>query len=468
MPRTSSPTATVKKKVKKADETTSIRTFRAALTYLSTLTNFEKSSRVRYNEDNFSLSRMKRILASLGNPHTHFKTAHVGGTKGKGSTVAMLSAMLTGSGNKTGMYTSPHVMDVRERIAIDGELISEKDFTRHIALAEAAATKARIAKPTYFEILTAAAMSYFSEEEVDFAVIEVGLGGRLDSTNVITPEVVGLVQISFDHMALLGNTLEKIAKEKAGIIKPGIPVVSVPQPVEVRAVFSAVAEEVGAPIHFAEEDSEYSYRFEFSHAAGRHARICVSTASTRFDHLEVPLMGEHQATNCGLALSMLDVLKSRGVKVDDHAAIRNLHKVNLVGRMEIINERPRIIVDGAHNAQSVAALMKTIGQHIPYDSMIVIFGCHRDKDIPGMIRRIQLGADKIIFTSVKSPRSADPAELASEYMERSGKMAQVAATLEDAMQIALSAVTRDDLICITGSFTLVGEAKRKLTGTVTL
>ena len=438
-----------------------IRTFRSAVNYLNSLTNFERTVRVHYDESNFGLARMKRILSALGNPHTACKTVHIAGTKGKGSTATMLASMLTGCGLKVGLYTSPHVLDIRERIAIDGSMVSESAFTKLIATTRDAATKARVAEPTYFEILTAAAFEKFAKDEVDIAIIETGLGGRLDATNLVQPEVIGITSISYDHLRQLGNDLVSITKEKAGIMKPSVPVLSAPQRPEVREALEAAAKEVEAPLRFSNEGVSFSYRFEFSRSAGRHARICLTTPTSKFEHLLVPLFGEHQAINCGLALCMLDVLKSRGIPVDDQKAMTGLANVELLGRMQMISERPYIIVDGAHNAASINALMRGIGQHITYDSMIVIFACHKDKDVSGMIRQIQLGADKIIFTSTGTPRTCDPAELAAEYTENSGKMAQVADTIEEAMRIAKSAHTREDLICITGSFYLVAEAIRK-------
>jgi dihydrofolate synthase/folylpolyglutamate synthase len=214
-------------------------------------------------------------------------------------------------------------------------------------------------------------------------------------------------------------------------------------------------------LRFADEGVDFSYRFEFSRTAGRHARICLTTPNSKFEHVHVPLLGEHQAINCTLALGLLDILKGRGTPVDDHAATEALSTVSLQGRMQMICEQPRILVDGAHNAASVDALMRAIGQNITYDSMVVIFGCQKDKDIPGMIRRIQLGADKVIFTSTGSPRTAEAADLAAMYIEHSGKMAQVAPSLDDAMRIALGAVGREDLICVTGSFYLVAQAMKK-------
>jgi len=372
----------------------------------------------------------------------------------------MLAAMLRASDQKVGLYTSPHILDIRKRIVVGDTMISEAAFTKVTTKIIGCLAKARVTKPPYFEVLTAAAIQYFADQEVDIAVIEVGLGGRLDSTNVIQPEVACITNISYDHIDQLGSDLESIAREKAGIMKRGVPVVCAPQTEKVRQVLRDVAEDVGAPIRFSDEDVQFSYRFEFSRSVGRHARICLTTKNSRFEHLHVPLQGEHQAANCGLALTILDTIKGQGLEIDDHKAMIGLSNVKMAGRMQIISDQPRVLVDGAHNAASINALMRAIGQNVPYDSMIVIFACHKDKDIPGMLRHLQLGADKMIFTKTDSPRTADPHELAAAYTERCGKMAQVAESLDEAMTIAQSAHSREDIICITGSFCLVGEAMR--------
>ena len=438
-----------------------IRTFASAVNYLDSLTNYERVPRARYTSGNFGLSRMIRLLSALGNPQRLFKSVHIVGTKGKGSTAAMTAEMLRACGYRVGLYTSPHVLHVRERIVVDGAMIFESAFAKGVAAVAGVTKKARLPAPTYFEILTALAFRHFAEKEVDIAIIETGMGGRLDATNVITPEVVGMVGISLDHVAQLGDNLPAITREKVGVFKKGIPVISAPQRPEVREVIEEAALKLDAPLVFASENVGFSYRFEFSRGVGRHARICLTTATSRFEHVHVPLMGEHQASNCAVALRIVDTLKSCGFAIDDQTAKEGLANVNLPGRMQMVSEEPRVLVDGAHNAASIDALIRGIGQHIAYDSMIVIFGCQKDKDISGMLRRLRLGADKMIFTSTRSPRSADPAELAAEYTEISGKMAQVGRTLSDALAIATSAITREDLICITGSFYLVGQAVRK-------
>lgn len=438
-----------------------IRTYRSAVNYLDSLTNYERVRRAKYTTGNFGLARMTRLLAALDNPHRSFKSVHIAGTKGKGSTACMLAEMLRACNLKVGLYTSPHLLSVRERIVVNGEKIDERPFTKCVDAVAKIAVAAKVPEPTYFEVLTAAAFLHFKNEGVELAVIETGMGGRLDSTNVITPEAVGITSISYDHILQLGDSLELIAKEKAGIIKKGIPVVSAPQTAGVKEVLQQAAQEAQTTVRYSNDGVNFSYRFEFSRVAGRHARICLTTSNCKFEHLFVPLLGEHQATNCTVALGLLDVLKTRGFDIDDQQAAEGMSNVHLDGRMQMICEEPRILVDGAHNGASIDALMRAIGQHVTYDSMIVIFGCQKDKDITGMLRRLQIGADKMIFTSTGSPRSADPTELAAEYVETSGKMAQVGETVEDAMAIATSAITREDLICITGSFYLVAEALRK-------
>ncbi len=436
--------------------------FTKAIRFLSSLSDYERLRIVRYTSQNFDLDRMRLLLKKLGNPHDQFKSVHIAGTKGKGSTCAMIGSMLQATGLKVGIYTSPHLIDIRERIVINGEMISHSDFARLVRDIEPIVARMKPI-PSYFDVLTAVAFAYFAEKKIDIAVVETGLGGRLDSTNVINPEVTAITSLSKDHMAQLGSTVQKIAEEKAGIFKRGIPAISVSQDPEVEEVLKRIAEKVGAPLDITGKTIEFSYRFESSRMLGPHNRVCLTTPSSKFEHLAVPLLGEHQAINCGLALSVIDRLKGRGFAINDSKAMEGLSKTTIPGRMEMLSPTPRVICDGAHNAASVDAVMRAIGQHIPYDSMVVIFGCCADKDVTGMLERIAAGADKVIFTRVDSIRSADPSELSARYIEQYGKMAQVAATLEDALAIANRAVTKEDLICITGSFYLVGEAKKLFT-----
>lgn len=436
-----------------------VKSYPSAINHLASLVNYERRPPRRPIRGTLTLDRTRRLLADLGNPQDDFRSVHIAGSKGKGSTAAMLANMLSNNGLKVGVYSSPHIVDIRERITINDQLISKHEFAKLVAKIAEITTKYKNDQPTFFEFLTAAAFQYFSDRKVDVAIIETGLGGRFDATNVIKPEVCALTNISMDHMPQLGNTLGSIAAEKAGILKEDVPAISAPQPDVVKEVLKSAASKVGAKLYFAGDDIRFSYRFESSRETGPQARICITTPTSRFDHLLVPLVGKHQAINCGVALAVLDQLKNRGFDLNDELSINGLSNVRLQGRMEMICDNPRVLADGAHNAASIEALMRAIGQNVAYDSMVVVFGCCADKDVDGMLQLIRLGADKVIFTGIKSPRSADPNDLAAGFAEISGRMAQVAPHLGEAIEIAEKAVTREDLICITGSFYLVSEAK---------
>jgi len=436
------------------------RAYRKAIDFLMSQTDYERMRVVRYNTTTFNLDRMRLLLKHLGDPHTKFKSVHIAGTKGKGSTCYMLAAMLRASGYKVGLYTSPHLVDMRERIQINGAMISPNEMTHWVKRVEQAIGKMGADKPTFFEIITAIGFCHFAQQEVDIAVVEVGLGGRLDSTNVITPEVAAVTSISYDHTAILGNTLEKIAEEKAGIFKKDIPALTVVQPPSVVAAMRRVAEKNGTKLAVVGEDVEFSYRFEIGRPLGPHIRATLHSSISRFEQLVVPLVGEHQAINFGLALAVLDQLKQRGFKIEEAKALEGVKDLTIEGRMEMVWRDPRVILDGAHNAASMQALFRGISQYVPYDSMVVIFGCNCDKDVDGMLEKVSHGADKVIFTQVSSnPKAASPDELAARFTEEFGRMAQVAPDFASAMAIASRAITREDLITVTGSFYLVGEAK---------
>jgi dihydrofolate synthase / folylpolyglutamate synthase len=319
--------------------------------------------------------------------------------------------------------------------------------------------------------MTAMAFVHFAEEAVDIAVIECGLGGRLDSTNVITPLVSIVTSISLDHTQILGDTLEKIAKEKAGIFKPGVPAITCPQKPGVLDAMRAVAANAGAPFHVVGDDIDFSYRFEqpapgtprTGAGAGPVVRATLTSPRHNFEHIAVPLKGEHQAANCGLALAAIDCLAERGFKTPVSLVTQGMTQVACPGRLELVWDSPKVVLDGAHNADSMKCLVKALGAHFTYDSLVVIFGCACDKDIPGMLTQLDLGADKVIFTKARdNKRAADPRELHKRFTDLTGKMSQVADDFEAAVNIARRAVTRDDLICVTGSFYLVGEARKYL------
>ncbi len=441
------------------------RTYDDALRYLNARVDLERARLTRQHRGSFKLDRMAALAKQLGNPQDAMRIVHVAGTKGKGSACAMLSACLEGCGYTVGMYTSPHLVDLRERVQINGELITKAEFRscmERVAVA-ATAVEGKHGEATYFELLTALGFVYFADKAVDIAVIEVGLGGRLDATNIVRPDVAIVTEISLDHSQVLGDTLPEIAREKAGIFKSCAAAITVPQAPGVIEAMREVAEAAGAKLEVLGKDIDFSYRFESSTDLGPHHRVCVTSPRSGFEHFASPLPGEHQAYNCGLALAALDTLRARGIETPEADVAHGLSCTHLPGRMELVYEQPKILLDGAHNAASMAALIKTVGAHIPYDSMVLIFGCAVDKDIRGMLEKVDLGADKVIFTrSSTNPRAADPKDLQRMFGEVSGKMSQVAPTLKDAINIAYRAVGKGDLILIAGSFYLVGEAKTLL------
>jgi dihydrofolate synthase / folylpolyglutamate synthase len=449
--------------VSSPDPAERIGTYHSAVKWLLELTDVERQRVVRYDEDgDFKLDRMRSLLAALGDPQDQFRAVHIAGTNGKGSTSAMMSAMLRKCGYGVGEFSSPHLIDMRERVSINGQRITKNDFTELMKTIARAGVEIG-EQPTFFEAITAIAFMHFAAQAVDIAIIEVGLGGRLDATNVIMPVLSIITEIQLDHTRILGNTIEKIAIEKAGIIKPGVPVITREQHPDADRVLRAKAEELGATIRLINKEIEFSNRFCSTVELGPHNRVCLYTETSRLEHLPVPLPGEHQAFNCGLALAAVDHLKSIGFECPESVVTEGLEETQNPGRMQLVWDRPRILVDGAHNPDAVTALMRCVGAHVPYDSMVCIFGCSQDKDIDSLLDRINLGADKVIFTKAsRNSRAAEPEDLRRRFTERSGKMCQTSPTIQEALELAARAVSREDLICVTGSFYLVGETMKYL------
>jgi dihydrofolate synthase/folylpolyglutamate synthase len=438
-------------------------TYEQAERYLFSSTNYETERRVSYNHATFNLNRMDKLLTAVGRPHEKLKSVHIAGTKGKGSTAAMLSTMLAADGHKVGLYTSPHLTDLTERIQVNGRTIPKTEFTDLINTVYPAVERLKKNNPpTFFEILTAIGFLYFVRKEIDIAVVEVGLGGRLDSTNVVAPEVCCITHVSLDHIKQLGNSLPQIAAEKAGIIKRGVPVVVAPQYPEAWHAIHRIADARNAPVFALGRNVEYFFRCERLRHEPVSNRVSVKFDHGAFKHIPVPLMGEHQGANCAVALTALALLRNRGWEIDMNKAVAGLADTVWPGRMEVLDGDPPFLLDGAHNAASMQALLKGIGQNLSYDSMVVVFGCQRDKDIDGMLDHLKNGADKIVFTRTSNPRAADPRDLAARMFERYGKESQIAPDLYSAVRSARSAAAREDLITVTGSLYLVGEARRLL------
>lgn len=442
----------------------SVTDYASALAWLDERVNVERVRPSSLEPHVFKLERMHALVEALGNPQKSFKSVHVAGSKGKGSVCEMTASCLSACGYTTGLYTSPHLVDIRERIRINDKTVPESDFVellRRVAGAAESIAK-RHEHATFFEIMTAMAFCHYAEQAVDVAVVEVGLGGRLDATNVIRPEVAAITAIQLEHTQLLGDTVEKIAREKAGIMKPGVPCLTIPQSKpSIVEVFKTVAAEVGCPVLVLGQDIEFTHRFEASPELGPHQRVSVTSPRSAYEHFPVPLKGEHQAFNCGLALAIVDKLREKGLDAPERQVAVGLSRTPVRGRMELVSQRPRVIVDGAHNPESVGNLIRAVGAHLKFDSTVIIFGCASDKDVPGMLDKLALGADKIVFTrSTGSSRAVDPRELQRRFAERHSKMTQTAPNVAEALRIAERAVGRGDLIVVTGSFYLAGEAKR--------
>ena len=332
-------------------------TYRDALNYLYSFTDYEKRGFAAYAPEFYDLDRVRHLLALMGEPQRAFRAVHIAGTKGKGSTAAMIESVLRAAGYRTGLYTSPHLHSFRERIQEAGELIPEAGVIRLVE--EMQPLVARVDGVTTFEIITCLAFAWFAEQGVAWAVVEVGLGGRLDATNVLHPAVTVITPISYDHVAILGDTLTQIASEKAGICKPGVPLVSAPQPGEALATIRGVCERLGAPLTLVGRDWTWQ-----SGAADLDGQAFTVRHGKRVSfELHLPLLGEHQLVNATTAAAVLSVLEQGGLEVPPSALREGLQAVRWPGRLEILGREPLVVADGAHNGDSARKLIAALQRH---------------------------------------------------------------------------------------------------------
>ncbi len=430
--------------------------FGQAEKYILSFTDYEKIPGVAYTAANYDLRRMEELLRRLGTPHLGRKTVHIAGTKGKGSTAAMVSQVLIAAGYQTGLYTSPHLHTIRERIRVNGTMISEQEFAALVSgvkpAVEAVNSEARYGALTTFEILTAVALVYFRNMAVEFQVLEVGLGGRLDATNVVRGDVCVVTSISLDHMEILGDTVAKIAAEKAGIIKPGSMVVSAPQVEEAAMVVEKVCAEKGAKL--VKVGKDVTWERKGGDLSGQ--SLVVRTSGGEYE-LEIPLLGDHQLENAATAVAAIEALMSLGVAVPKEAIVRGMRGVVWQGRLHILKREPLVVVDGAHNADSMRRLAEAVRRYFDYDRCVVIFGTSCDKDIPGMVRELSSLADRVIITSSTHPRAASISVLADAFAD-SGVEVERSASVPEALSLALRAVRGTDMVLVTGSLFVVAEA----------
>ncbi|MCK4473039.1 MAG: bifunctional folylpolyglutamate synthase/dihydrofolate synthase [Anaerolineae bacterium] len=424
------------------------------IAYLYSLADYEKVRIERYTPETLDLSRVERLLAAVGNPHTRFPTVHIAGTKGKGSTAAMSEACLRAAGYRTGFYTSPHMHTFRERIQVDRRKIAREEV---VALVEEVRPLIeRTPGVTYFEAITAIGFLHFARSKVEVAVVEVGLGGRLDATNVLTPEVSVITSLSLDHTYLLGNTLAEIAREKAGIIKPGIPAVSAPQRAEAIKVLEAVSQERGSSLTEVGRDWDYDPGSADLDGQAFTARRITGGGSELDGEYWIPLLGRHQLENATNAIAALDIMHQRGFHIPIEAVHEGLRSVCWPGRMEILSREPLVIVDGAHNSYSAQVLCRALEEWFPDQRWTLIFGASADKDIAGMLKVLLPISEYTIVTRSDHPRAASPVELA-DVVAVVGGGAEVSVNVRKSLRRGLALMDPASGLLVTGSTHLVAD-----------
>ena len=395
----------------------------------------------------FGLSAISDLLLSLGNPQNSYKTILIAGTNGKGSTAAMTASILHSAGYKTGLYTSPHLVDVRERINVNKKEISANDFGQIIALVK----KANNQPATYFEVLTAAALLYFQRRKIDIAVLEVGLGGRLDATNVCCPLVSVITNISFDHTAYLGNSLTAIAGEKAGIIKQHGVCITAARQKKVLEVLENVCRHNKAILYRLGKDMKIKQQED--------GLVTYSGLYSNLNNLTVPLPGRHQLDNAALAMAALEIAGRNGFPVDVAAIKKGLRSTKWKGRLEILCHHPLFVVDGAHNPAGISVLCRSLKNDFTYRRLILIFSALADKDYRKMIGKIAPLANQIILTQLQAKRAVPVANI-HEYVKKMRYKAIITENVRTSVERAFDLAGEGDMICAAGSLYLIGEVKQ--------
>jgi dihydrofolate synthase/folylpolyglutamate synthase len=380
--------------------------------YLNSFTNYEQIPGISYAQPGYSLRHVEELLKRMGDPQLAARTIHIAGTKGKGSVAAMIAQVLSSSGYKTGLYTSPHFHTLRERITINGNLISEVEFAAAMTevkpFVESMKQDTSFRQLTYFEALTALAFAYFRKKRVDFQVLEVGLGGRLDATNVVAkPAVCVITPISLDHIQILGNTLEEIARDKRG-----------------------------GDLH--------------------HQSLVIESKTGRYQ-VSIPLLGDFQLENAAAAVGALEILGSQGFAIAAGNIAQGLTQVKWPGRFQIVQQQPTVVIDGAHNVASMKRLVNNIKAYFPQKRIFLVFGTSCDKDITGIVNELVSLSPQVIVTRTAHSRAAPLSTLAAEFSKRAIEP-EIRETISEAISRALSLADRTDIICVTGSLFVVAEA----------
>lgn len=425
----------------------------------------------RRHQPRYDLTRIDEFLTRLGGLQKGAPAIHIAGSKGKGSTAAMCANILHCQGNRVGMYSSPHLHTFRERISLNGEPIPEKRFAELLDKLWEPMQKLNhesAGRVTVFELLTAMGLAYFSEEKTDFNVIEVGLGGRLDATNVVEPSVSVITSVSLDHTQVLGDTIEEIAWEKAGIIKPNIPVVTAPQTPEAMQVIRDACSERGADLVTVGEDVRWKTHQSSFPDAMRVAppqRLEVQGRKDVHD-LQLSLLGSHQLENATTAVAVMEVLEEQGHTVSKNSIAKGLDTVLWPCRLEVLAGRdsgPLIVADGAHNPHSAKRLGDALSHCFRYERAILIMGASRDKELRGIVSALAPLVSKAVATGTRHPRSAPPDLLANLFRDH-GVESHTASNTSDAVSLALDLAGEGDLVLATGSLFLAAEVREVVKG----
>ncbi|MDH3717914.1 MAG: bifunctional folylpolyglutamate synthase/dihydrofolate synthase [Planctomycetota bacterium] len=481
-----------------------------AIAFLLGRIDYERVPPQRYRNREYKLDRMRELLSRLHEPQQRLKVVHIAGTKGKGSTAAMLASMATAAGLRVGAFTSPHLDRVEERIAINGQACSPAELVRLVqqirpevevmddVASRSSTTDSASRGPTYFELTTALAMLHFASQKVDLAILEVGMGGRLDSTNVCQPLCTAITSISYDHTRHLGDTLEKIAAEKAGIIKDRVPVVSGVKSPEAQNVIAATAAEHQAPLVQLDDDFDFSYHPPLcltpqdGQGAGLEDSRGLATSRVHeteswrgtldyrerksaggrsYSGVRLSLLGRHQAANAAVALAIAGVLEGQGFSFTESAIRQGLASAVCPARVELVHSRPAIVVDAAHNVASIAALLEVLDECFPAGPRTLVFASTLGKDLRGMLAGLVPKFDRIFFTRYRNnPRGVpadDLAALTDEIAPAAGSGTKQVTVCKDP-QATWQAVRRvappDGLICVTGSFFIAAEMRQVIVG----
>lgn len=442
--------------------------YRTSLDYIDSFINFEKIPRYSY-ASSFKLERMRTFLRELGDPQKDFKVIHVAGSKGKGSICAITAFLLKHAGYRVGLYTSPHLLDIRERIRVlekkpgrkskdiplfEGAIKEEEliELVERIKpVTESFRDRPDLGKLSFFEVLTACSFLYFKDKKADFVVLETGLGGRLDATNVIDPLMCGIANISMEHADKLGDTLESIALEKAGIIKSCCGVISAPQREEIGALLRAITRDMHVKLYEIGKD----IKFNLFDSTIDSQIFGVEGPDFSYDSLELNLLGVHQIENASLAVGITELIDEPALKIGEDAIRAGLKEVSWPGRMQIMQKDPYVILDGAQNVASIEALLFSIKMLFGFRRIITVFGISNDKDIKGVSKELSMYSDIALLTRSRSERAEDPSRL-REFFPK--VLTETTDSVQEALRVGIKMARPEDLVLVTGSLYVVGEA----------